>query len=411
MSLRVLLVGPYPPPFGGVASHLVNLIPGLVARGAEDVCVVSFGNATGRDQKNGATIYRVNARTAAPRALVRRPRITTQTLASLLGWRLGPAGLAREAVKASVIAHVAMVHRSNVVAFYQSNLSLPLLPLRRLWGSRVGVILTVLGGIYDAPDFFEPRRARVGELLAAADARLSSSLHCARSFQELGLHHEIEAVYWGVDLDRFVNDSGGGTFRVQHGVAPTDTMVVFMGRFSEDMGLDAVLEVIPGLLASDSTLKFVLAGSRGPIEEAAASIARDHAGRVVILNNVPFSVQPALYAAADIVLAPTRDQHACMGMSIKEAMAAARPVIGSDAGGIPEAIVDGVTGVLVPLGGDRRIDLRRLVEAIGTLAGDCAIRESMGRAARARAEAIFANEKTVDRIFAVMSAICPDSAA
>ncbi len=34
-------------------------------------------------------------------------------------------------------------------------------------------------------------------------------------------------------------------------------------------------------------------------------------------------------------------------MAIKEAMAASRPVIGSNAGGVPDAIVDGVTGVLV----------------------------------------------------------------
>jgi starch synthase len=96
-----------------------------------------------------------------------------------------------------------------------------------------------------------------------------------------------------------------------------------------------------------------------------------------------------------------------MGMSIKEAMAASRPVIGSDAGGIPEAIVHGQTGLLVPLDASRHVDGDALFAAIEQLASDHVGRAAMGAAARRRACDIFSMDRTIDRMGEIFLAARP----
>ena len=404
-DLRLTLVGPYPPPFGGIASHFVNLIPELLARGVADIAVVSFGAVDAVEQRQGATVYRVNAAERLG-STAARPAASLGAMRALGSWGLGARRLAAEAVRTVVIDDVVERHRSNVVSFYQSNESLSLLPLASRWGQRVGRVLTVFGEIYDAPDFFEPRREQVGLLLDAAHARLASSLHCARSFQRLGLPQAIEAVYYGIDLKRFTAGNREA-FRATHGIGPDNVVVTYMGRFTAEMGVDSVLGAAHGWLAADRSISIVLAGARGPLLEQAEALVAEAGGRVVLLTDLPFADQPDLYAASDIVLAPTRDQHACMGMSIKEAMAAGRAVIGTEAGGIPEAIDHGETGLLVPLGTNLLADTSALEAAVMRLVTDPGLRHTFGAAGRRRAERLFSNEATVTRMLEVFRSVQP----
>ena len=52
-GLRLLFFGPYPLPFGGIASHLKTLMPSLLKAGAEDIAVISF---KGTYQDDGSEI-------------------------------------------------------------------------------------------------------------------------------------------------------------------------------------------------------------------------------------------------------------------------------------------------------------------------------------------------------------------
>jgi len=77
--------------------------------------------------------------------------------------------------------------------------------------------------------------------------------------------------------------------------------------------------------------------------------------------------------------------------TILEAMAAARPVVATHAGGIPEAVVEGETGLLVP-----RRDATALAEALGRLAAEPELRASMGAAGRRRAETLFSQRRMIE---------------
>ena len=76
--------------------------------------------------------------------------------------------------------------------------------------------------------------------------------------------------------------------------------------------------------------------------------------------------------------------------SVVEAMAAARPVVATDVGGMRDALVDGVTGRLVPAG-----DPPALADALAGVLGDPAGSQAMGRAGRERAESLFSAEPVI----------------
>lgn len=85
-----------------------------------------------------------------------------------------------------------------------------------------------------------------------------------------------------------------------------------------------------------------------------------------------------------------------LGTSLLDAMAFARPVVATRAGGIPEAVEDGVTGRLVP-----PRDPQSLAAALLELLGDAEGREAMGRAGRLAFERRFTDARMVDATLAV----------
>ena len=91
---------------------------------------------------------------------------------------------------------------------------------------------------------------------------------------------------------------------------------------------------------------------------------------------------PRLVQAFDVIAVPSHVEP--LGNATLEAMAAGRPVVGSRVGGIPEMIVDGETGTLVPPS-----DPQALADAIARVVQDPSLRSGMARAARARARKAF----------------------
>jgi glycosyltransferase involved in cell wall biosynthesis len=81
------------------------------------------------------------------------------------------------------------------------------------------------------------------------------------------------------------------------------------------------------------------------------------------------------------------------GIVLLEAMAMGKPVVASRVGGIPEAVEDSVTGILVP-----PANSRKLAEALVVLLENSTLRQSMGEAGRARVETLFSLERTIKEI-------------
>lgn len=403
-GLRVLLVGPYPPPFGGIASHFTMLIPGLLARGAESVSVLSFTDKDDKDEeKQGASIYRRNI-TNHVKALMNplNWRYLFAARRALSGTSFGIKKVINAAVQCYLADQIASKDKAQVVSFYQVDLSLGLVPYAYVSKGQTPILLTVFGEVFDNPEFFSGNERFIDEMLTIPAAVLASSKHCANSFKPLGVSREVEAVYYGVELERFENVTGAAGVRADMKMSDNDVLVTYMGRFSKEMGVGRAMDITPGIVSQYDNVKLLFVGAKGPLADRAAELAASHPDRVFVRHDIPFDLQPDIYAATDVLLAPSASQHACMGMSIKEAMASSKCVVGTISGGVPEAIVDGETGYLVETDDEGQANKALFKDAICKLIENEGDRVRMGENGRKRAEAMFSTDVTIDRVTTIM---------
>lgn len=408
--LRLLLVGTYPPPFGGIATHFVSLVPGLKSMGAENIAIVSFKDQESIIEEKDFTLYNYNVKKQTWRLL--NPLdwpLFLITIFSLGKYGIGFRNVIIESVKAILVNKIAKKHSSNVASFYQSNLHFELIPLSKLWKKRRAIVLTVFGEYYENTELLTRFNKLFCEILETPFYVTSSSRHCASSFKMINVKRDIEPVYYGVNLTEVTSMELRQSFRGSHNIAEGDTLILFMGRFSVEMGFDSVLSSVPALLQTNKSIKFLFAGQRAELSDQAEDLARQYPDNVFIIHNVPFNKQSEIFSASDLLLAPTFNQRACMGMAIKEAMAAGLAVIGSNGGGISEAIVDQETGFLINLDSNGMIDQKSFAEKIKFLVDNPLVRKNYGDRGRVRAENIFSVEKTNGKMMEIFLKAIPNN--
>jgi phosphatidylinositol alpha-1,6-mannosyltransferase len=134
-------------------------------------------------------------------------------------------------------------------------------------------------------------------------------------------------------------------------------------------------------------VQYVIVGS-GPDEERLRQIV-DHHGlhdAVHFAGRVPWDDLLLYYNAADVFVMPSREDPPDVegfGLVFLEANACGTPVIGANAGGVPDAIVDGTTGYLVP-----PADPAALADALASVLTHPEQARAMGRAGRYRAATV-----------------------
>lgn len=173
---------------------------------------------------------------------------------------------------------------------------------------------------------------------------------------------------------------------------PDDAGVVSMlSRLDENKGCDLFIEAAARL---DGAL-FLLAGSGKPSFVRSLK-SRVHelglAERFVFLGrrSDPWRIM----AGSDVVVVPSRLE--AFGRSAAEAMALGIPVVGSDAGGIPEVVEHGVTGLISPSG-----DSAALAAAVAELLENAELRTRMGEAGRRRVQENFTIERVCSNYIAI----------
>lgn len=149
-------------------------------------------------------------------------------------------------------------------------------------------------------------------------------------------------------------------------------------------GQDYLLKAIKKLTANNYSLLCLIVGE-GPDE----TLLRNLAKKLNIQNHVKFTE----YVNDICKIIREMDILVCSSLTeafprvVLEGMAMKKPVIGSDIGGIPEAIVDGETGYLVPPG-----DVDELANRLERLSANQELRQDMGTKARERVERKFSFE-------------------
>lgn len=260
---------------------------------------------------------------------------------------------------------------------------------------------------------------RVEPTLAAVDAIVTVSHYITKGIRSRfpAFAERVQTIGNGVDTRRFRP-------RASQGALGRPSRLLFVGRVSPDKGVHLLLAAFAALAAEDPQLELTIVGKPGflPVDllrslmqdDAAFETLRDFYGRspfstfgkvvlgqhssylrtllrqltpdaarrVHLLGTVPLPELIEAYRNSDLLVLPSVWNES-YGLPIAEAMASGLPVVASYCGGVPELVMHGVTGTLVP-----RCDVDALIGAVRcALADENALRR-MGRAGRVRADSV-----------------------
>jgi phosphatidyl-myo-inositol dimannoside synthase len=222
---------------------------------------------------------------------------------------------------------------------------------------------------------------------------------------------------FGVPRDRIMLVHPAPSFPLSTTVAPEEAVrmrrecrveegfvLLSVGRLVERKGYDDAIRAVAALKRKGTLAQYLIVGN-GPDRERLADLAHELAvdDRVIFRGTVAREDLPAMYAAADALIAPSRSIGADVegfGTVYLEANLFRKPVIGTRAGGITDAVVDGVTGLLTEPG-----DVPALVAAIERLRTDRAFAAKLGDAGYERVINEFNWDREAKRLMAAIDAV------
>src|SRR5205807_7455172 len=161
-----------------------------------------------------------------------------------------------------------------------------------------------------------------------------------------------------------------------------------VSRLDTHKGIDTVIRALPAVRAAFPTARYAVAGvgARGPeFERLAAQLGLEDA--VTFLGFVADAELPALYNAADLYVGASRRYELLIegfGISLVEASASGLAVVGGRSGGVPDAVREGETGLLVD-----PESVAAVAAGIADLLSDSERRGAMGAAGRRAVEAYY----------------------
>jgi phosphatidyl-myo-inositol dimannoside synthase len=198
---------------------------------------------------------------------------------------------------------------------------------------------------------------------------------------------EVRTIPLGTDPVHFRPGVDTSTVRARYGL-DNGRWLITVARLVGHKGIDTGLRVVAALRGAYPDLRYAVVGS-GPTQPQLETLARDLGilESVRFLTSVPDEDLPALYNCAEMYLGLSRPEGLLMegfGISLSEASACGIPVVGARQGGIPDAVRDGETGLLVD-----STDLRAVIQMVQGLLQDPELARRLGQAGRRAVESYF----------------------
>ena len=202
---------------------------------------------------------------------------------------------------------------------------------------------------------------------------------------------KLRVVHNGIEVDRFDRDRTETRARLAREFdLPGDTpLLVTVSVLRPGKGVEVLLAAMEQIRGAN----LMIVGD-GSMREEWQRLARERG----IADRVRWAGfrrdVPELLAGCDVMVHPSLDD--AFPTVLLEASAASLPIVASNLGGIPEIVIPGETGALVPKG-----DADALARAVNAMLGDRASMERMRVAARKRARELFSTEAWIERLKAV----------
>jgi glycosyltransferase involved in cell wall biosynthesis len=191
--------------------------------------------------------------------------------------------------------------------------------------------------------------------------------------------------------------------RPQWGLEDDAPVIGCVARLVSVKGHQYLLEAARTVLSEVPQARFLIVGDgplRAELEQMAEELGIE---RHVIFTGFLRDEIPSLYACMDLLALPST--YESFGNVSMEAMSFKTAVVASDTGGIPEVVIDGETGLLVP-----PRDPDSLAKALLTLLKDKSLRQRMGAAGCKRVRGYFTRDRAVDELEEVYASLLSDRA-
>lgn len=272
------------------------------------------------------------------------------------------------------LARFARKHRADLIATVLSTAS--------LWGSIAGRMLGL-------PVVATVRALNTKTCYVLADKIIAVSEAVKRHLVNQGVRPQrIEVVYNGIDLRRFVPPDDVVEAKRKASISPERLVVRVVAHLTKKKGHRWFLDAAAEVLRKVPEACFLLVG-----DGQERSALEEQARRLGIVQRVRFAgfhrdVAPWV-AAMDVVVLPSIAMEG-FPRSLLEAGAIEKPVISTPISGMPELVVNGETGFLVPTS-----NTEALAKAMVQLLSDEGLRRRMGRAGRRRVSEHFTEKGMV----------------
>jgi len=194
----------------------------------------------------------------------------------------------------------------------------------------------------------------------------------------------IRVITNGVDLKRFSPGAKDSEILARHNIEGKKLLLT-IARVEERKGHDKLLEALPQILKAVPDAVYLIVGD-GPYMENLKSLTKDLGleDKVIFTGRVPWKDLDRYYRSCDVFIMPNRTlpngNTEGFGLVFLEANACGKPVIGGKAGGVPDAVADGETGILV----DGNL-VEQIADAAIQLLSNKELAERMGQAGYKRA--------------------------
>lgn len=248
------------------------------------------------------------------------------------------------------------------------------------------------------------RRVGLRWIFGSADLALAVSRYTRDRVAEFGVDPDrIEVVPCGVDPVRF-QPRDGALFRRELGLQGLP-VVLTLARLVRRKGHDLAIRALAEVRRRIPNATYLVAGNgESSYLESLRSLARQCGveDAVRFLGRVEEDDLSGIYSASDVYVMTSRSSPSTgnfegFGITYLEANACALPVIGSDTGGVADAILDGETGYLIPAE-----DVPTLTDRLLRLLGDPVLARRMGERGRARVLRDLTWDRIADRFLAAL---------
>lgn len=214
-------------------------------------------------------------------------------------------------------------------------------------------------------------------------------------------HQKLWIVSPGVDVEKY-NINRANHLKNKYGLKD-EKIILFVGQLnkeSQHKGLDYLMNAIK-IVSEFTDVKLVIVGTGNYIEYY-KNMAESYGmtNRVIFAGYVEDGDLPKYYCESDVVVLPSYNRAEGFGMVLIEAQAGGTPVIGTTVGGIPYAIKDGETGLLVP-----PKDSEKLADAIIKILGDDELSQKMEQAGYEKVKKEFTWEKSTENFLEILEEV------